>query len=229
MGFIFKVQELEKDPTSRVVGDRKVDNVLSTPRNASVHQRHLINDSTCFKRKSVDALAPPYQNVEALAPSYRRVEVFAPDCFNVDVFHPPPCSVNISAPVQDSVEATAPVQDSVDATAPGYYSVDAYCFAPECSYPDSSVEAPAPDSTVPDSSVEAPAPHISSVEANQFNNYAPLYSSVDVPGPRKYAPSTDIVESNVYDNKSNYGEFDWGFVNYEVHFARRQILFMLRS
>jgi len=205
MGFIFKVQGSERDPTSRVVGNSKGENVLPTPRNASVHQ--------CFKRKSVDALNPPYQNVEALAPSYRRVEVFAPDCFNVNAFHPPQCSVDISAPVHDSV----------DATAPGYYSVDAYCFAPECSYPDSSVEAPAPDSTVPDSSVEAPAPHISSVEANQFNNYALFNSSVDIPSPRKYAPSTDIVESNVYDNKSNYGEFDWGFVNYGVHFARRQI------
>ena len=159
-----------------------------------------------FKRKSVDALNPPYQNVEALAPSYRRVEVCAPDCFNVDAFHPPQCSVDISAPVQGSV----------DATAPGYYSVDAYCFAPKCSYPDSSVEAPAPDSTVPDSSVEAPAPHISSVEANQFNNYALFNSSVDIPSPRKYAPSTDIVESNVCDNKSSYGEFDWGLVNYGV-------------
>ena len=103
MGFIFKVQGFDKDPTSRVVGDGKVDNVLSTPRNASVHQRPLINDSTwvnnnisaprssvdalapqfqrkdaftsCFKRKSVDAYAPPYQNVEALAPWYRSVDI----------------------------------------------------------------------------------------------------------------------------------------------------------
>jgi len=140
MGFIFKVQGSERDPTSRVVGNSKGENVLPPPRNASVHQ--------CFKRKSVDALNPPYQNVEALAPSYRRVEVFAPDCFNVNAFHPPQCSVDISAPVHDSV----------DATAPGYYSVDAYCFAPECSYPDSSVEAP--------------APYIFSVDANIAPDYA---------------------------------------------------------
>ena len=90
-------------------------------------------------------------------------------------------------------------------------------------FPDFSVEAPAPDSTIPDSSVEAPAPHIFSVEANQFNNYAQFNSSVDIPSPRKYAPSTDIVESNVYDNKTNDGEFDRGFVNYGVPFARHQI------
>ena len=259
MGFIFKVQGFDKDRTSRVVGDRKVDNVLSTPRNTSVHQRPLINDSTwvnnnisaprlsvdalaprfqckdaftsCFKCKSVDALVPPYRNVDDLAPSYRRVEVFAQIVSTQTPFiHR---SVDISAPVQDSVDATAPgyysvdttapVQDSVDATAPGYYSVDAYCLAPECSFPDFSVEAPAPDSTVPDFSVAAPAPHIYSVEANQYKNSAPLYSSVDVTSPRKYAPSANIVESNVYDNKSNDGEFDWGFVNYGVHLAYSQI------
>ena len=32
---------------------------------------------------------------------------------------------------------------------------------------------------------------------NQFINYAQFNSSVDIPSPRKYAPSTDIVESNV--------------------------------
>jgi len=82
----------------------------------------------------------------------------------------------------------------------------------------------APDSTVPDSSVVAPAPHIFSVEANQFNNYALFNSSVDFPSPRKYAPSTDIVESNVYDNKSNYGEFEKGVSElWGSYFARHQI------
>jgi len=194
MGFIFKVQGSERDPTSRVVGDRKVDNVLPTPRNASVHQR--------FKRKSVDALNPPYQNVEALAPSYRRVEVFAPDCFNVNAFHPPQCSVDISAPVHDSV----------DATAPGYYSVDAYCFAPECSYPDSSVDAYcfAPECSYPDSSVEAPAPYIFSVDANIAPNFATVEAqtktatdstvpdySVEVPDP-DYYPVDHILAPRIY-------------------------------
>ena len=67
------------------------------------------------------------------------------------------------------------------------------------------------------------APDYLTVEANQYKNSAPLYSSVDATSPRKYAPSTDIVESSLYDNKSNDGEFDWGFVNYGVHLAYSQI------
>ena len=136
--------------------------------------------------------------------------------------------VDAHAPGDSPVDAhSAPRLSSVDANiAPEYITVEAQInTAPDRIVPDYSVEvsveAPAPDSTVPDSSVEAPAPHIFSVEANQFNNYAQFKSSVDIPSPRKYAPSTDIVESNVYDNKSNYGEFDWGFVNYGVHCARR--------
>ena len=104
--------------------------------------------------RSVDAHAPGDFPVDALAPPYQNVEALAPSYRRVEVFAP---------------------ANSVDAAAPGYYSVDAYCFAPECSYPDSSVEAPAPECSYPDSSVDAPTPHISSVEANQFNNYTPLY------------------------------------------------------
>ena len=135
MGFIFKVQGFDKDP--------------------SVQHHPLINESKLrkdaftsnFKRKSVDALNPPYQNVEALAPWYRRVEVFAPDRFNVNSFHPPQCSFDNSAPVQDSVEATAPGYFSVAAhnLAPFYSNVEV--SAPECSYPDFSVEAPVPDNS----------------------------------------------------------------------------------
>ncbi len=99
--------------------------------------------------------------------------------------------------------------------APDYATVDAQYLAPFYS----NVEALAPENSFPDFSVEA----------YQFNNYAQFNTSVDISSPRKYASSTDIVESNVYDNKSNYGEFDWGFVNYGVHFACRQIQSMLHS
>ena len=200
MGFIFKVQG--------------VDMQLSTPRHAFEHQRQLINDSTCFKRKFVDALAPPYRNVDALAPSYRNVEAFAPDCFNVDAFHPPLCSVDISAPVQVSVDApapvqvlvdaTAPVQDSVDATAPGRFSVDAPCLAPVYS----NVEALAPECSYPDSSVEA---HIMKLPSSELV-------------PEKSSDASEVVakcphQDNIFDN----AEFNCECMNYGVHFARRQI------
>ena len=55
--------------------------------------------------------------------------------------------------------------------APDYATVDAQYLAPFYS----NIEALAPESSFPDFSVEAPAPHISCVEANQFNNYLRLF------------------------------------------------------
>ena len=143
--------------------------------------------------------------------------------------HQTSLSNNIKAPESLSVDAHAPLNHSVEAlalcsvnTQAPDNSVDAVALASPVHAPSSapfqrSVEAN--EIFAPARSVDAHAPSDFPVDANS----APLHGSVDATSPRKYAPSTDIVESNVYDNNSNNGEFDWGFVNCGVHFARRQI------
>ena len=107
-------------------------------------------------------------------------------------------SVDAIAPGDFPVDAnSAPLHGSVDAqviTAPQFTSVDA--FAPE--YATVDVQMIAPDYATVDAQLSAP--DYLTVEANQYKHSAPLYSSVDATSLRKYAPSTDIVESNVYDN-----------------------------
>ena len=125
---------------------------------------------------SVDAIAPaslvvapssaPFQhNVEAyetFAPT-RSVDAHsAPLLSSVDAYTAPDRNVpNYSDEV--SVEALAPLYPSVDAnSAPLHGSVDAQINSAPVQ---NTVEATAPECSYPDFSVEAPAPHIFSVDA----------------------------------------------------------------
>ena len=183
------------------MGVLKVNNILPTPRNSSVHHHQLpfIYDSTWVNNNisapcsCVDALAPRFQrkdaftscfkrNHDALSPLHSSIDKFTPrvKCINkpvpeslsVDALAPPYRSVDALAPPQCSVDISAPVQVSVDATAPGYFSVDAPCLAPFYS----NVEALAPECSYPYSSVDAPS----------LDSTVPDYSvevSVEAPAP----------------------------------------------
>ena len=235
VGFIFKVSGIETfthqtswTKLSNIKAPESLTVDALAPLNHSVEALVLRNvNINAPVSLSVDATAPA-SHVDALSSAPARpvdanVHIYAPASpveapssapfqINVDAYETfaPARSVDAHAPGDSPVDAhSAPLLSSVDAhSAPRFSSVDAN-IAPEYITVDAQINT-APDRKVPDYSIEV------SVEA-----FAPLSPSVDAICPRENAQN--IIEYTVNDNKSNYGEFDWGFVNYGVPFARHQV------